>query len=178
MRGLTLLELMITIAIAAILLTAVGPNIQSLLVTNQVAGTINDISSVIRFARSRAINEQTDVTVCPSSDFSHCATNWALPKIVFIDTDSNGQINGLEALLASTESLPDTLRVSGVTGTLVFNDDGSTQDARSIVICHNNNDTRFARAVLVTQFGRVSVSADNNGDGVAEDITGTALTCS
>jgi type IV fimbrial biogenesis protein FimT len=176
--GLTLLELMITIAIAAILLTAVGPNIQSILVTNQVAGSINNVSSIIRFARNRAINEQTEVTVCPSSDFSNCATNWALPKIVFIDTDNNGQINGIEARLASTEPLPETLSVSGINGTLIFDDDGSTRDARSITICHNNNDTRFARAVLIAQFGRVSISADSNGDGVAEDVTGAALTCS
>lgn len=178
MHGLTLLELMITIAIAAILLTAVGPNIQSILVANQITSTVNNTSSIMRFARNRAINEQTEVTICPSANFSTCNANWALPKIVFIDTDNNGQISGSETLLASSDALPNTLRISGISNALIFQNDGSTRDARSLVFCHTNNDVRSARAILLTQFGRVTISVDSNGDGITEDISGSPLSCS
>lgn len=177
-RGLTLLELMITVAIAAILLTAVGPSMQSILISNQITGTVNNTSSIIRFARSTAVNEQTNVLVCPSANFSSCANDWSLPKIVFIDSDNNNQRAEDEELLATSDALPDTLSVAGISGTLTFEDDGSTDAAQTITFCHDNNDASFARAVLITQFGRISISSDDNNDGIAENIDGQSLSCS
>lgn len=179
-KGLSLLELMITVAIASILLTAVGPNVRSILTSNDISGSINNLSGVLRFARHTSINEESEVVVCPSSNYSDCASDWSNTKIVFIDTDGNGNRGDDEELLASSDAVPSTLTLNGVSGSLLFKSDGSIDSNASlaITVCPDSEDEEYARALLVTSFGRITVSVDEDGDGVAEDDSGNALSCS
>ena len=178
-RGLTLVELMISIAIVSILLTTVGPNIQSILVSNRITADVNNLSSVMRFARHAAVNEQTATIICPTSDFSDCANNWALPKMVFVDANGNGNRDEAETLAASSDAIAGTNIVLGITGAFIFSPNGGVQDqtARTITFCHQDRDVKFASALLITAFGKISISTDSNGDSVREDASGNALTC-
>lgn len=55
--GLTLIELMIGVAISAILLTVGAPAIQSVLQQNQVTAAVNDVSNAARIARFTAVDQ-------------------------------------------------------------------------------------------------------------------------
>jgi type IV fimbrial biogenesis protein FimT len=74
-KGVTLVELMITVSIVAIILTLVGPSIQSILIKNSIVAEINETSSLIQYARHHAIDEQAEVVVCPSKYYSVCSND-------------------------------------------------------------------------------------------------------
>lgn len=177
-RGLTLLEMLITLAISAILLTVVAPNVQSILQSNRVTADINNISAIAQQARFSAINEQQTIRLCPSRNYSSCTTNWADAKMVFADTNGNGDREDSEPLIATTDPLSKTNTISGIEGALTFEDNGGISSAAVITICPNGGEASDASALLLSLYGRISVANDSNNDGVKEDSNGTALSCS
>ena len=177
-KGVTLLEMMITLAILAIVLTVVAPSMQDFLIKNRITGEINEISGVVQYARHLAIDEQINVVICPSADFEACGTDWNNPKIVFIDTNADGNRSSGEDLLVTTSKASDSTKITGPNANIHFKDSGAASQAFTIQICPNNNVVTFARALSVSLQGRVKVSADSDDDGTHEDMDGNALSCS
>lgn len=176
-KGVTLLEMMITLAILAIVLTVVAPNMQRFLIKNRITAEINEVSGIIQYARHLAIDEQTNVVVCPSVDFLECGTNWSKPKIVFIDSNADGNRAAGEDLLVTTSEASDSTIITGPNSSIQFLDTGAADKAFSIQICPLSKDATFARAISISLQGRVRVSTDSDDDGTHEDSDGTALSC-
>jgi type IV fimbrial biogenesis protein FimT len=61
-RGFTLIELMVTLAVAIVLATAAVPGFQSMMARNQLASDFNEILSGLNYARSEAIKRRDLVT--------------------------------------------------------------------------------------------------------------------
>ena len=83
--GLTLLELMITLAVAGILLALAGPNFMSMVQNNRITAQVNDFVTAVTMARSEAIRRSALVTLCRSTDEQTCAgsgSDWASGWIV------------------------------------------------------------------------------------------------
>lgn len=175
--GLTLLEVLIALAIVSILLTAVAPNVQSILITNRIAADVNALSSIMRFARHTAVNKQTDVVICATTNFSACSSNWNAPKMVFVDQNGNGDRDGSEELIASGDPTSGSNTLSGISGVLTFERDGSVDSARTLTFCPSSGEKTYARALLITLYGKISVSVDSNGDNIAENLAGSPLSC-
>lgn len=176
--GITLLEMMITLAIAAILVTIVAPGAQSILQKNQIAAEINDVSAALQFARFQAIEQQRTTIVCPSSDYSQCDNDdWRLAKIVFTDANGNGRRDANEALLFSTQPMSSTNAMTGPDQSIRFDDFGGITAATSILLCPNNNNDELARQLDINLQGKVRLSRDTNNDGVHEDDAGNSLDC-
>lgn len=89
-RGVTLLELMITIAIAAILASLALPSFSSSLQSNRVATTSNEFLASVAFARSEAMRNNRGAVMCPSSNGSVCGGTWQDGWIVWADQNANG----------------------------------------------------------------------------------------
>ncbi|MDO6566198.1 GspH/FimT family pseudopilin [Alteromonas sp. 1_MG-2023] len=176
-NGLTLLEMLITVAILAILIGIVAPSINSILVKNRVTGDINTLSAIAQQARFTAVDEQFNVLLCPTTDYGSCVNDWANAKMVFIDENGNGSRDTNEELIASSDPLNSGNTISGITGTVTFTEQGSISTAATITICPNSADVSYASALLFSLFGRISVAIDSDDDGVKENLSGTALTC-
>jgi len=67
-NGFTLIELMVTIVILAILTTAGLPSFQSFITGQRVKSASFDIMSSLIFARSEAIKRNANVTITPSNN--------------------------------------------------------------------------------------------------------------
>lgn len=91
-HGFTLIELMVTLAIAVILITVGIPSYQNIIRNNRATAISNEMLTALYFARSEAIKRGISVSVCSSADQASCAasTNWATGMIVFADNDGNG----------------------------------------------------------------------------------------
>ena len=91
MKGLTLVEMIIGMAVASILLTMGVPAIQTMVQNNRMITQTNKFVSNLMLARSEAVKRQAEVVVCPSADGLSCSPNWASEnRIVFTDDDADG----------------------------------------------------------------------------------------
>lgn len=73
-RGFTLIELMVTITVLAVLLGIGIPSFRSMIENNRIAAASNDLVSALQLARSEAIKRGIPVVLCASSDQSSCST--------------------------------------------------------------------------------------------------------
>jgi type IV fimbrial biogenesis protein FimT len=62
-RGFTLIELIVTIAVAGVLLSLVIPSFQDLLAKQRVEGLMSELGTDLQFARSEAVTRNSDVRV-------------------------------------------------------------------------------------------------------------------
>lgn len=78
--GFTLIELMVALAVLAILATIGIPSFQNLLAENRVSSAANNLQLALQLARSTAASRNYEdgdfVTVCASSDGTECTGTW------------------------------------------------------------------------------------------------------
>ncbi|MDR9440144.1 MAG: GspH/FimT family pseudopilin, partial [Halomonas sp.] len=70
--GLTLIELIVTIAVLAIIATVGLPGFQKLSARNEVAAEVMRLKSALAKTRSAAITRRTTITLCPTVDMTQC----------------------------------------------------------------------------------------------------------
>lgn len=84
-KGFTLIELMITMVVAAIVLGIALPSFQTQLLNNRSVALGEDFATSINFVRSEAVKRATRVSLCASKDGATCAGNWTDGFIAFVD---------------------------------------------------------------------------------------------
>ena len=93
-NGFSLIELMVTVAIAGILMAVAAPSFQSMTANSKIKTYRDSLQKAIQYARSEAVGSGFSVSVCPSNDPSTnvCAgtTDWTDGWIVFVDTSTGG----------------------------------------------------------------------------------------
>ena len=95
-RGFSLIELMVTIAVLAILLAIGLPSFQGSMRSNLVATGTNEFIASLSLARSEAIRSPGGAGICASTNGTACnGASWNDGWIVWSDLDGNGSPGGL-----------------------------------------------------------------------------------
>ena len=129
--GFTLIEVLVVIAVAAILLSIALPNLANFIANGRISSASNDLASDLMFARSLASSNQGQAVVCAASptvitgtgtsiatscnatvvQCSAAPNDWIfLGRVVFIDKNFNGKCDGNETIIRYTPPTltPDT----------------------------------------------------------------------
>ncbi len=87
--GFSLVELMVTLSIAAIVLSFAAPSFSTTIQNNRLTTETNNLISSLTLARSEAIKRRTNITMCSSNDQATCTnTAWQYGWIV-VDAAGN-----------------------------------------------------------------------------------------
>lgn len=157
-RGLTLVELMFTIFIMAVLAMLAIPSWRDASLGSRLSAVANSLHGSIQIARSEAIKSNAPVTLCASSDGSTCATSgdWDQGWIV---------INGDDAVLHSEPAQTNSYKVIESAGklALIFQPIGIGATDAVFTVCREDPVGNQERVVNVTATGSAYVSTTENG---------------
>lgn len=156
--GFTLIELMVTITISAILLGIGVPSLAEFVKTNRRAATVNMMVSDLQRARGLAITQRVRVVLCPSSDGATCLAahtqDWSSGWLLFSDADGNGAPGDAGDQLLNVQAAVKNMKIPANTGRLVFTAGGTANMfGASIAVCADNIDGN-ARTIILSPTGR------------------------
>ena len=156
-RGFTLIEMMVTIAVAAMLLMIAVPSFRNASLSSQLRSAANDFIASSNFARSEAIKRGSAVTLCVSTDGSTCAAGgWEQGWIVLSGT----------TVLQHESAAPNGFKLSaaGSVATLSFQPIGVGATPATLTVCRATPTVGAEeRVVTIDATGRAWVQITRNG---------------
>lgn len=184
-RGFTLMELMIVLALAAVILAIGAPNFREMRQNNRLTAAANDFLASVQLARTEAVKRQTSVSICPSddpaADDAGCSDGEFSRWIVFEDADGDCARGAGEPLIraeAGRDAAPRSelerarqLRATadgscvsiGSTGFTRDLDDSASRfvfcDARGIDV-QPGTEQSLGRGILLNRTGRAQITRD------------------
>lgn len=97
MRGLTLIECLVVMAISLILLFSASMAYREFIHQHQLSTLVNDFCDALEYARDEAMTLDTTITLCPKNSADHCGSDWRQGQLIF-DTKNQRVLRVLPAL--------------------------------------------------------------------------------
>ncbi|WP_431067754.1 GspH/FimT family pseudopilin [Methylotuvimicrobium sp.] len=182
--GFTLIELMMTIAIGAIILTLGIPSFMETIRSNRLTTIANEFVTSLNLARSEAIKRGQPIVVRKTG------ANWENGWHVFVDIDrstiakTNTFDSGTDIELRVYQALPANYILRGnnnFTNFIRFDPSGTSNNIGSFALCDNRDGSNLpkpntSRLIIVNRVGRVRMGIDSNNNSIPEKEDNTDLT--
>ena len=163
-HGFSLVELLVTVTLVAILLAVGIPSYRSIATSNRMAGEMNALLGDLQLARSEAVKQGTTVTICPTSSPAApyaCSNsgNWSGGWVVFVGGSSatssspmrlQPALGGIDVL--QSNSTPAVKAVS-------FNRNGFSTNTGSITLNDANSTADRRRCAVISIAGHISLQS-------------------
>lgn len=175
-RGFTLIELMVTVAVVAIVLGLAVPGFQSVVNGNRLAGAANEMVASLQTARMEAIRRSRRVVVCTSGnandgDDATCATAGIDGWITFVDLDSDGDFDKATDTLLRNSTFDGNVLVGG-NDTVMYRADGLARSSAGALMTSGTMRMRIdssqpvknVRCIDITTGGVVVRTPDSHDD--------------
>jgi type IV fimbrial biogenesis protein FimT/type IV fimbrial biogenesis protein FimU len=180
-QGFTLVELMVAIAVVAIISTIAMPSLNNFMVNMRVDNEITELQRLLLTARNMAINTGKNTTVCPLSSGS-CTTNWQNEISVFTngsnDVATNNTFAAPDELVKVKGSIKSGDQLEFDNTSVVFAPSGRLITAQGSFSYCPKEATNESRGIDLSVSGRSYLSSDTDNDGKDENREGTEIVCS
>jgi type IV fimbrial biogenesis protein FimT len=184
-KGLSLPELLLTLALSAVLLQLSLPGFQDLMASQRASAASNGVIATVAMARSAAMVYRHNVVICPRNPAGVCGrkSHWSNGAIVFADTNNNRRYDQDEVRYGTLPAVE-----SGATlvwrsfrnrSYLLFRPSGITDWQNGhFQYCPTDKNPHYARQIIINAAGRTRSARDSDADGIAENAQGAPLQCS
>lgn len=163
--GVTLLELMVVLAVSAILLAVGIPSFAAIAGSSRLANATNELVSSLHLARSEAIKRNSRVVLCTSATGTSCAASggWHQGWLVFHDSNNNAARDAGEEVIRVRQALPAGLDLSGnapVSRYISYTPGGASKlisgafQAGTLTVCNVSEASGTASEVIISSTGR------------------------
>jgi type IV fimbrial biogenesis protein FimT len=159
-RGVTLLELMVSITVLSILSVLAVPAMVAVFRDSRMSSHVSDMFVSLQLVRSEAIKQNSKVTLCPSEDGEICLAqpHWERGWIVFGDPNSNGQVDPGEVTLLKRGALESEMTLRGSRSRLTFTGSGLSPGFNDTLRFCDPRGTDDAKRLVISMTGRVRVA--------------------
>ena len=174
-NGFTLIEMIVTLAILAILITIGLPAVQNMINDNRMLAQANQMMGMLNMARSEAQKKSRRVLVCASNNQMVCSNNnnWKDGWMVQV---VGADIIQQKVAIEGNISIRGVVFTNTATGQIQFDRLGLADSSGSFVICDQQGADK-ARAINIELSGRIRLATDDDSDGTVNDIEGSEVTC-
>lgn len=159
-QGFTLIELVITITVLAIVATVAVPSFRNVIVSNSVSFDRDEFFTLANLARSEAIKRGTAVTICRSSDGSSCNDSlaWDQGWLAFHDANADGNKDSGEEEIRSIGALDGQVSVaySGSDDRITYTSRGLLIRGDGVFTFSHSAGSQFDKIVDIGVTGRAS----------------------
>ncbi|MDD5413092.1 MAG: GspH/FimT family pseudopilin [Methylobacter sp.] len=157
--GVTLIELIVTISIAAILASIAIPSFSSIINSTRLTTYANALVTSLNLARSEAVKRGVQISIIGGTN-----NNWDSGWSIFTDLNGNGTLDAADTLLKTYPALTNgfTLR-TGTTDYAAFtaylpSGLSLTSSGDTFRLCDSSADTKNSRAIEINALGRPRTS--------------------
>ena len=158
--GFSLIELLVVVAIAAIILGIASPNYSNFIDRENVGALVEEYSLTISAVRSDAIQSGTPVFLCASSDNETCGGHWNEGWLAYRDEDRDTNL-GVDDAVVLKRNFGANVTIVSVTSPagndvdrFSFNYRGAPDVAVAIQILRGDQ----SKSMTVTPFGRLRLN--------------------
>lgn len=159
-QGFTLIELMVTIAVIALIAAVASPAMVTLMNSNRLSSTAGELTAAIQLARAEAIRRSAPVVVCGSNDGVTCTAGAAWRGWAMVGR------NNRDATQATIRGgvFPNTLQLAGPAAGLTFNPTGLLAAGAALTVCiPTDKPADNQRVIAVSMAGHVVTNRNNGG---------------
>lgn len=166
-KGFTLIEMMVVLAVAAILLGIGVPSFRSLIENQRMTAVTNDFFAAINLARSEAIKRGTRVDLVPAGADGDWSEGW----IVFVDADDDQRPDAGEQIIYTHGPVHESIAI--IPG---FKD--SPKGSPKQYIAYNGTGrTRTNANSQIPQAGSIEFKSDEQTRKISLNFLGRARVC-
>jgi type IV fimbrial biogenesis protein FimT len=177
-RGFTLAELLVVVAIVAIMLSIGVPSYRYITASYRMSSEVNGLLGDLMYARSEAIKEGQFVTVCVTVNGKTCSgnTSWDRGWLVFSNPNNSSQPPGpiLRTQQSFTGTSPDSFAADNGVSSVTYNREGFATTAAgfpnaTITLRDPTMNPGWTRCLWITPQGMLTVETPAN------DPSGTCI---
>jgi len=162
--GFTLVELMVTLAIAAILLAVGMPSFSGIIKNQEIQTAARDFLAALNLARSEAIRRNMRVDLVPAED----GTDWGKGWVVFVDRNNNLKPDTDEEIIFTHGPFPAYLTIKS----------NLTDESPKYIAYNGQGRTRTNTSDQQPQMGNVKLTLDTQIRKININFLGRARICS
>jgi type IV fimbrial biogenesis protein FimT len=157
-KGITALELMVTLSIAAILLAIGIPSLQQFTQRQHMKSAVTGLQQDLLLARSQSVYRNAIIVACPGGPADGCSgsPNWSGGWIVFEDENRDEDRQSKEPLIRHGQALEQVdIRNSSGRSAIRFFPDGSTPGTNTSLSLCGLDGPPGARKIVISNIGRI-----------------------